>query len=90
MFSDQFCLLLISFSIPVAVYNDARGVTWVDDSKATNVEATYAGLMGLKEKKSVVLLGGLSKVMGFPLTMSILTIYDNTHLKFHRIIFLCS
>lgn len=34
----------------------------MDDSKATNVEATYAGLMGLKEKKSVVLLGGLSKV----------------------------
>ncbi|KAH6826090.1 hypothetical protein C2S53_001527 [Perilla frutescens var. hirtella] len=45
------------------VHEDRCGVTWVDDSKATNVEATYAGLMGLKEKKSVVLLGGLSKVL---------------------------
>ncbi|XP_077254203.1 uncharacterized protein LOC143893117 isoform X2 [Tasmannia lanceolata] len=43
------------------VYRDDHGVTWVDDSKATNVEATYAGLMGLKEQKSVVLLGGLAK-----------------------------
>ncbi|KAG4160982.1 hypothetical protein ERO13_D01G027950v2 [Gossypium hirsutum] len=38
-------------------------VTWVDDSKATNVEATYAGLMGLKGQKSVILLGGLAKVL---------------------------
>ncbi|XP_077254209.1 uncharacterized protein LOC143893117 isoform X7 [Tasmannia lanceolata] len=45
----------------IAVYRDDHGVTWVDDSKATNVEATYAGLMGLKEQKSVVLLGGLAK-----------------------------
>ncbi|KAI3471562.1 hypothetical protein Pfo_028212 [Paulownia fortunei] len=44
------------------VHKDTRGVTWVDDSKATNVEATYAGLMGLKEQKSVILLGGLAKV----------------------------
>jgi hypothetical protein len=34
----------------------------VDDSKATNVHATYTGLMGLKEQKSVILLGGLAKV----------------------------
>lgn len=45
------------------VCTDAHGVTWVDDSKATNVESTYAGLMGLKEHKSVVLLGGLAKVL---------------------------
>ncbi|XP_057783708.1 uncharacterized protein LOC131001353 [Salvia miltiorrhiza] len=45
------------------VHEDRHGVTWVDDSKATNVEATYAGLMGLTEKKLVVLLGGLSKIL---------------------------
>ncbi|KAH7660331.1 UDP-N-acetylmuramoylalanine-D-glutamate ligase MurD protein [Dioscorea alata] len=45
------------------VCRDAHGVTWVDDSKATNVESTLTGLMGLKEHKLVVLLGGLAKVM---------------------------
>ncbi|KAL2464820.1 UDP-N-acetylmuramoylalanine--D-glutamate ligase [Forsythia ovata] len=44
------------------VHKDSHGISWVDDSKATNVEATYAGLMGLKERKSVILLGGLAKV----------------------------
>lgn len=41
-------------------------MTWVDDSKATNVEATYTGLMDLKKQKSVVLLGGLAKVTIYP------------------------
>ncbi|KAF9596004.1 hypothetical protein IFM89_006931 [Coptis chinensis] len=45
------------------VRRDERGVIWVDDSKATNVEATYTGIMGLKDQKSVVLLGGLAKVL---------------------------
>ncbi|KAJ4706474.1 UDP-N-acetylmuramoylalanine--D-glutamate ligase-like [Melia azedarach] len=45
------------------VRKDLDGLTWVDDSKATNVEATYAGLMGLKEHKSVILLGGQAKVL---------------------------
>ncbi|XWS59203.1 hypothetical protein CRYUN_Cryun08bG0101500 [Craigia yunnanensis] len=45
------------------VCKDIHGVTWVDDSKATNIEATYAGLMGLKGQKSVILLGGLAKVL---------------------------
>ncbi|KAH7557314.1 hypothetical protein JRO89_XS11G0116800 [Xanthoceras sorbifolium] len=43
------------------VHKDIHGITWVDDSKATNVEAAYAGLMGLKGQKCVVLLGGLAK-----------------------------
>ncbi|XP_058071555.1 uncharacterized protein LOC131220745 isoform X2 [Magnolia sinica] len=43
------------------VHTDAHGVMWVDDSKATNVEAAFAGLMGHKGKKSVVLLGGVAK-----------------------------
>lgn len=43
------------------VHKDSHGITWVDDSKATNVDATYTGLMGLKELKAVVLLGGLAK-----------------------------
>nr|XP_009794553.1 PREDICTED: uncharacterized protein LOC104241312 isoform X2 [Nicotiana sylvestris] len=42
----------------VRVDNDE--ITWVDDSKATNVEATYSGLIGF-EQKSVLLLGGLAK-----------------------------
>ncbi|KAK6945332.1 Mur ligase, central [Dillenia turbinata] len=45
------------------VCTDCNGITWLDDSKATNVEATYAGLMGLKDHKSVILLGGLAKVV---------------------------
>ncbi|XP_048321608.1 uncharacterized protein LOC107432417 [Ziziphus jujuba] len=45
------------------VYKDVHGVTWVDDSKATNAEATYAGLMGLRRQKSVILLGGVAKVL---------------------------
>ncbi|XP_038983816.1 UDP-N-acetylmuramoylalanine--D-glutamate ligase-like isoform X2 [Phoenix dactylifera] len=48
--------------LPV-VFMDAHGVTWVDDSKATNVESTYTGLMGLKDHKAVILLGGLAKVL---------------------------
>jgi UDP-N-acetylmuramoylalanine-D-glutamate ligase len=45
-----------------AVFEDEHGILWVDDSKATNVEATYVGLKGLKERHSVVLLGGIAKV----------------------------
>ncbi|XP_073000782.1 uncharacterized protein [Typha latifolia] len=45
------------------VCTDANGVRWVDDSKATNVESTYTGLTGLRDCKSVVLLGGLAKVL---------------------------
>ncbi|XP_055809997.1 uncharacterized protein LOC129880131 [Solanum dulcamara] len=42
------------------VHVDDDEITWVDDSKATNVEAAYFGLIGF-ELKSVVLLGGLAK-----------------------------
>ena len=35
-------------------------VRWVDDSKATNVEATAAGLSGY-DRRAVVLLGGVAK-----------------------------
>ncbi|XP_057859194.2 uncharacterized protein LOC131068013 isoform X3 [Cryptomeria japonica] len=45
------------------VTKDDQGVLWVDDSKATNVEATYAGLEGLRGQPSVVLLGGIAKVL---------------------------
>ncbi|KAL3533867.1 hypothetical protein ACH5RR_007388 [Cinchona calisaya] len=44
------------------VHRDTQGITWVDDSKATNAEATYTGLVGLKGLKSVILLGGITKV----------------------------
>ncbi len=36
------------------------GLTWINDSKATNVEATLAGLAGL-DRPAVVLLGGFPK-----------------------------
>lgn len=45
------------------VFEDEHGILWVDDSKATNVEATCVGLKGLKERHSVVLLGGIAKVL---------------------------
>ncbi|KAJ7560872.1 hypothetical protein O6H91_03G003600 [Diphasiastrum complanatum] len=44
------------------VCEDKRGVRWINDSKATNVAATYTGLKGFAGCKSVVLLGGLAKV----------------------------
>ncbi|CAL9047956.1 unnamed protein product [Musa banksii] len=42
---------------------DAHGITWVNDSKATNVESTLTGLKGLKEHNAVVLLGGVAKAL---------------------------
>jgi UDP-N-acetylmuramoylalanine-D-glutamate ligase len=44
------------------VCSDDRGVLWVNDSKATNVDATYTGVKGFRGRKAVVLLGGLAKV----------------------------
>eukprot|EP00850_Spirogloea_muscicola_P003939 SM000016S01927 [mRNA] locus=s16:621457:622708:- [translate_table: standard] len=43
------------------VCEDHNGVLWINDSKATNVEAAMAGLAGLGGRKAVVLLGGLAK-----------------------------
>jgi len=43
------------------VCSDDRGVLWVNDSKATNVDATYTGVKGVRGRKAVVLLGGLAK-----------------------------
>ncbi|KAH7432546.1 hypothetical protein KP509_07G027400 [Ceratopteris richardii] len=45
------------------VWRDDKNVLWINDSKATNVHATYTGLKGLTNQKSVVLLGGLAKVL---------------------------
>lgn len=45
------------------VWRDENGVLWINDSKATNVEATYTGLKGLTKHRAVVLLGGLAKVL---------------------------
>ncbi|MDP2132064.1 MAG: UDP-N-acetylmuramoyl-L-alanine--D-glutamate ligase [Sulfuritalea sp.] len=47
---------------------DLEGVTWYDDSKGTNVGATVAaltGLGGVKDRKSVVILGGDGKGQDF-------------------------
>lgn len=48
------------------VCKDDRDVLWLNDSKATNVDATLVGLRGLVGKKAVVLLGGLAKVVILP------------------------
>mmetsp|Transcript_3666 Transcript_3666/g.5573 ORF Transcript_3666/g.5573 Transcript_3666/m.5573 type:complete len:383 (+) Transcript_3666:689-1837(+) len=40
----------------------SRSVVWINDSKATNVEAAMVGVRGVsKQRKSVVLLGGRAK-----------------------------
>lgn len=62
-----------NFAAINAVHRDNRGVIWVDDSKATNVEASYTGLVGLKGQKSVILLGGLAKVVILYLLSSVMT-----------------
>uniref|UniRef100_A0A2N9GKD6 Mur ligase C-terminal domain-containing protein n=1 Tax=Fagus sylvatica TaxID=28930 RepID=A0A2N9GKD6_FAGSY len=64
------------------VHKDVNGVIWVDDSKATNVEATYTGLLGLKQQKSVILLGGLAKVLYGEETNGFERLIDP--LKYHR------
>ncbi|GMY14163.1 udp-n-acetylmuramoylalanine--d-glutamate ligase [Fagus crenata] len=64
------------------VQKDVNGVIWVDDSKATNVEATYTGLLGLKQQKSVILLGGLAKVLYGEETNGFERLIDP--LKYHR------
>ncbi len=43
---------------------DADGIRWINDSKATNVDATRVGLAGLGQP-AVVLLGGEAKGAGF-------------------------
>ncbi|PKU70421.1 uncharacterized protein LOC110103225 isoform X1 [Dendrobium catenatum] len=55
-------LTLLPHRIQV-VCTDACGIRWVDDSKATNIESTYTALLSLKDQKSIVLLGGLAKVL---------------------------
>ncbi|KAI5070143.1 hypothetical protein GOP47_0014486 [Adiantum capillus-veneris] len=45
------------------VCRDDNDVVWINDSKATNVDATYTGLKGLTKQQCVVLLGGLAKVL---------------------------
>ncbi|XP_062167492.1 uncharacterized protein LOC133873753 isoform X2 [Alnus glutinosa] len=64
------------------VHTDINGVIWVDDSKATNVHATYIGLIGLKGQKSVILLGGLAKVVCGQETSGFEQLIDP--LKYHR------
>jgi len=46
------------------VVTERDGVVWINDSKATNVDAAKTGIMGL-ERTAVVLLGGEAKGPGF-------------------------
>ncbi|GBG67544.1 hypothetical protein CBR_g675 [Chara braunii] len=43
------------------VFQDDKNVTWINDSKATNVDAAVVGINGIVGRKAVVLLGGLGK-----------------------------
>eukprot|EP00899_Mesostigma_viride_P025833 jgi/Mesvir1/6434/Mv19519-RA.1 len=45
------------------VGEDKKGVLWVDDSKATNIESTLVAVKGIP-RPSVVLLGGQAKELG--------------------------
>jgi len=45
--------------------HEARGVRWVDDSKATNVGATVAALAGYPERTVHLILGGQGKGQSF-------------------------
>lgn len=65
MLSSEVILISKEILYIVAVHKDTHGVTWINDSKATNVEATYTALMGLRKQNSVILLGGLAKVVVF-------------------------
>jgi hypothetical protein len=53
---------LVYFNCDGPVCRDRQGVLWVNDSKATNVDATLVGLKGIVGRRAVVLLGGLAKV----------------------------
>lgn len=65
-----------------AVCSDDRGVLWVNDSKATNVDATYTGVKGVRGRKAVVLLGGLAKVCQMSCILA-------CHLRYSQFCFLC-
>lgn len=45
------------------VCRDDNDLLWINDSKATNVDATYTGLKGFTKQQAVVLLGGLAKIL---------------------------
>ncbi len=48
-----------------AVVSQATGVTWIDDSKATNAHAAAASLRGCGERSVVWIAGGLTKGQRF-------------------------
>lgn len=55
---------LVALPHRVELVHEADGVLWIDDSKATNVEAAAVGIGGM-ERPAVVLLGGEAKGPGF-------------------------
>ncbi|KAL2610887.1 hypothetical protein R1flu_022579 [Riccia fluitans] len=62
------------------VHQDEQQILWINDSKATNVDAALVGMKGITGRKAVVLLGGLAKVgsegkLGFERLAEVL----NTH-----------
>jgi UDP-N-acetylmuramoylalanine--D-glutamate ligase len=43
------------------VFNDSKNRIWIDDSKATNIDATIQAIKSYKEKKILLILGGDDK-----------------------------
>jgi len=50
-----------------------NGVSWINDSKATNIGATSAAISGLKENSIILILGGQSKGQDFSVLNTAIT-----------------
>jgi UDP-N-acetylmuramoylalanine--D-glutamate ligase len=55
---------LVALAHRMEIVAERNGVLWINDSKATNVDAALVGISGL-ERTAVVLLGGQAKGPGF-------------------------
>lgn len=47
------------------VVSHARGITWIDDSKATNAHAAEASIAAIESGRGIVIVGGLAKGAAF-------------------------
>jgi len=52
---------------------NSEGIQWINDSKATNVAATSAAVVGLKNNSLILIMGGQSKGQNFEILNSIIT-----------------
>jgi UDP-N-acetylmuramoylalanine--D-glutamate ligase len=57
-------------------FKDSEDRTWIDDSKATNIDATIAALKSFKEEKLYLILGGDDKGANMQVLFDTLQEYD--------------